>query len=222
MATPLQKAQNDRDSMKGRILEAARRVFGLYGFHGATMRAICREVGIDISTLYYHWGEKDDLYQAVIIDATDCLGRWLTEVELAIKGKPLVRRMDIAIDMMCGFLADNPEISRLILQRYMSDTRHQISFDRRVPGFAADIARSMGLAEADGTVSTSTKTRILGMMMSIYSFMSGENMLRSMLNLDREAYLAEARDALKYMLIPAFCGFQPPVAGTIGDQRHEH
>lgn len=218
MATPLQKAQNDPDSMKGRILEAARRVFGLYGFHGATMRAICREVGIDISTLYYHWGEKDDLYQAVILDSTDCLGRWLRQVEQTIKGKALAKRMDIAIDMMCDFLADNPEISRLILQRYMSDTRHQISFDRRVPGFAADIARSMGLAEADGSVSTRTKTRILGMMMSIYSFMSGENMLRSMLDLDRQAYLAEAKAALKYMLIPAFCGYEPPKDAAAWEQ----
>ncbi|MBW1801886.1 MAG: helix-turn-helix transcriptional regulator, partial [Deltaproteobacteria bacterium] len=36
--------------MKGRILSAARRIFGEYGFHGATTRMIAQEVGIDIST----------------------------------------------------------------------------------------------------------------------------------------------------------------------------
>jgi AcrR family transcriptional regulator len=28
---------------------------------------IAQEVGIDISTLHYHWGEKKDLYEAVIL-----------------------------------------------------------------------------------------------------------------------------------------------------------
>jgi AcrR family transcriptional regulator len=36
----------------------ARKIFGEYGFHGTTTRMIAQEVGIDISTLHYHWGEK--------------------------------------------------------------------------------------------------------------------------------------------------------------------
>ncbi|HCX01220.1 MAG TPA: TetR/AcrR family transcriptional regulator, partial [Syntrophaceae bacterium] len=39
--------------MKARILAAARRIFGEYGFHGTTTRMIASEVGIDISTLHY-------------------------------------------------------------------------------------------------------------------------------------------------------------------------
>ena len=59
--------------MKARILTAARRIFGEYGFHGTTTRMIARKVGIDISTLYYHWGEKGDLYEAVILDINEDL-----------------------------------------------------------------------------------------------------------------------------------------------------
>ena len=65
MPTPWEKARMEPDSMKARILAAARRIFGCYGYHGTTTRIIAREVGIDISTLYYHWGEKADLYEAV-------------------------------------------------------------------------------------------------------------------------------------------------------------
>ena len=71
MATPLEKARLNPESMKAKILISARKLFGEYGFHGTTTRMIASEVGIDISTLYYHWGEKGDLYEAVIIDMND-------------------------------------------------------------------------------------------------------------------------------------------------------
>jgi len=38
MATPLERARKDPDSMKARILKVARRVFGECGYHGATTR----------------------------------------------------------------------------------------------------------------------------------------------------------------------------------------
>lgn len=44
--------------MKARILAVARKIYGEYGFHGTTMRMIAKEVGIDISTLHYHWGKR--------------------------------------------------------------------------------------------------------------------------------------------------------------------
>ena len=65
MPSPLEKARQAPESMKGRILSAARQLFGDYGFHGVTTRMIAKEVGIDISTLYYHCGEKQDLYEAI-------------------------------------------------------------------------------------------------------------------------------------------------------------
>ncbi|MEW6113773.1 MAG: hypothetical protein AB1664_16695 [Thermodesulfobacteriota bacterium] len=38
MATTLEKAAKDPNPMKARILKVARRVFGEYGYHGATTR----------------------------------------------------------------------------------------------------------------------------------------------------------------------------------------
>ena len=89
MRTPLEKAHRDPESMKAKILTAARRIFGEYGFHGTTTRMIAKEVGIDISTLHYHWGEKKDLYEAVILDVNRDLGQQLGEVEKIVHGRPL-------------------------------------------------------------------------------------------------------------------------------------
>ena len=57
MPSPLEKARQDPKSMKARILASARRIFGEYGYNNTTTRMIAKDVGIDISTLYYHWGE---------------------------------------------------------------------------------------------------------------------------------------------------------------------
>ncbi len=206
MPTPLEKARKAPDSMKARILTVARRVFGDYGYHGTTTRMIAREVGIDISTLYYHWGEKGDLYEAVILDINDDLRGRLSEVEKVIHGAPLDERMTIAIDMMTDYLFENPEVSNLVLFRCFGKTRHDTSIDIRMPEFVSEIARSMGLCKNKKNVTPEASMKVLAMMNAIYNFISGESFFRSMLNLKRETYIGMVKETLNFILIPAFAG----------------
>src|SRR6056297_917765 len=147
MASSLEKAKQNPDSMKARILFAARKIFGEYGFHGTTTRMIAKAVEIDISTLYYHWGEKGDLYEAVIRDINEGMRKKLIEVEKIIHGRVLAERIEIAIDEMSDYLFEHPEISNLTLFRYFTKTRHGSQLDFQVPAFISDIAYSMGLAD---------------------------------------------------------------------------
>ena len=80
MPSALEKARQDPNSMKARILAAARRIFGEYGYSETTTRRIAKNVGIDISTLYYHWGEKQDLYEAVLQDVSEEIQSRLNQV----------------------------------------------------------------------------------------------------------------------------------------------
>jgi AcrR family transcriptional regulator len=209
MVTPLEKARKNPDSMKGKILKVARRVFGEYGFHGTTTRMIAKEVGIDISTLYYHWGEKNDLYQSVILDITEDLKEKLREVEAVIHGRPLSERMDISIDMMTDHLFEYPEISNLILSRYFAKTRNDTGHDFRVPEFISRIALSMNLCDDKKNVSPRVRMQVLAIMNSIHNFISGEDFFRSMLSLKREEYIPLVKETLKFVLIPAFSGLGP-------------
>jgi len=204
MATPLEKARKDPDSMKARILKAARRTFGEYGYHGTTTRMIAQEVGIDISTLYYHWGEKGDLYESVILDINTDLRDHLAHVEKTIHGLPLARRMAIAIDKVTDFLFECPEISNLILFQYFRKTRQEPSPDFHVPDFISDIARSMNLCRPNDTVSTDASMKVLAMMNAIHNFISGEHFFRDVLQLDREQYVDHVKKTLAFILIPAF------------------
>jgi AcrR family transcriptional regulator len=204
MATPLEKARKDPDSMKARILKAARRMFGEYGYHGTTTRMIAQEVGIDISTLYYHWGEKGDLYESVILDINADLRNHLAQVEKIIHGLPLARRMEIAIDKVTEYLFECPEISNLILFQYFRKTRKEPNLDFHVPDFISDIARSMNLCKPHEPVPTGASMKVLAMMNAIYNFISGEDFFREMLRLKREEYIDRSKVTLKFMLIPAF------------------
>lgn len=204
MASSLEKAKQNPDSMKAKILTAARKIFGEYGFHGTTTRMIAKAVEIDISTLYYHWGEKGDLYEAVIMDVSDGLRQKLIDVEKIIKGRPLSDRIEIAVDEMADYLFDHPEISNLTLFRYFTKTRHGSLLDFKVPEYISDIAYSMGLAEDRKDVPADATMKVLAIMNAIHNFVSGENFFRPMMNLDRENYKKSAKETLKFFNLSAF------------------
>jgi AcrR family transcriptional regulator len=204
METLLEKARKDPDSMKARILDAARRIFGEYGFHGTTMRMIAQDVGIDISTLHYHWGEKRELYETVILDINNDLQQGLIDVETIIHGRPLAERMAIAIDSMTDYLFAHPEVSNLILLRYFGKTRHDSRLDFKVPEFTGDIARSMGLAPDPKQVPPVAMMEVLTVMNALHNFVSGEDFFRPMTGMTREDYILAAKETLKFILIPAF------------------
>jgi AcrR family transcriptional regulator len=204
MRTALEKARKNPESMKARILAAARGVFGEYGFHGTTTRMIAKKVGIDISTLHYHWGDKRDLFEAVILDMNRDLGRELIEVEKSIHGRPLGERMKIAIDMTTDYLFAHPEISNLVLHRYFSKTRHEMIIDFKVPEFTGNIARSMGLTMDARKTPPRGMLEVLTVMNGIHNFVSGENFFRPMVKLDREEYIEMVKETLQFVLIPGF------------------
>ena len=206
MTTPLDKARRDPESMKARILDVARRIFGEYGFHGTTTRMIAQEVGIDISTLHYHWGGKKDLYEAVVTDISKDLRQTLIDVEKVIHGRPLGERLAIAIDLTTDYLFAHPEVSNLILFRYFGKTRYEGNLDFSVPEFTADIALSMGLAPDKRHVSPEVMMKVLAVMNSIHNFISGENFFRPMVNVEKDRYIALVKETLKFIHIPAFAG----------------
>lgn len=203
MKTTLEKARKHPESMKAKILDAARKIFGEYGFHGTTMRMIAKEVGIDISTLHYHWGEKKDLYESVIIDINNDLRGKFIETEKIIHGRPLEERMAIGIDTMTDYLFLHPEISNLVLLRYFGKIRQEELASLRVPEFTLDSVRSMGLRQDQEHLSFSM-VAVLTIMNSIHSFISGEDFFRSMVRLERDEYVALVKRVLKQIFIPAF------------------
>jgi len=204
MPTTLEKARQAPDSMKARILAAARILFGEYGFHGVTTRMIAKEVGIDISTLHYHWGEKQDLYEAVLTDLSDEIRGKLVEIEDLVHGKPLSVRLEVAIDVMCDHLFGNPESANLMLFSHFSKNRLNSEIHAHMTSYLANIAVAMGLAEDKAHVPPQANARVLAVWNSVINFAAGESFFRPMLKLDCKGYIDVVKETLKFILIPAF------------------
>lgn len=204
MRSPLEKARKNPESMKAKILVVARRIFGEYGFHGTTTRMIAKEVGIDISTLHYHWGDKNDLYEAVVMDVNNDLGKELLKVEKIVHGSSLEERLNISIDRMTDYLFDHPEISNLVRLHYFSRTRNEVNIDFKVPEFSGDIARAMDLTKDAKNPTPRAMLEVMSIMNGMHSFVSGENAFRPMLNLNRKKYIEMVKETLNFIFIPAF------------------
>ena len=204
MVTPLEKARRDPNSMKARILDSARKLFGEYGYSGTTTRMIAKAVGIDISTLYYHWGEKADLYDAVLMATQEGLKQQLKNIEKVIHGKPLHERLEIAINMSCDYLFQNPEITNLILLNYFTNSQNGDTPNFNFIDIIADIAISMGLAMDKKKITKQAKARVMVVMLSLFNFIAGKKFLSPIIGAESEEYLSVVKETLNFILIPAF------------------
>jgi AcrR family transcriptional regulator len=171
---------------------------------------IAKDVGIDISTLYYHWGEKQDLYEAVIIAVGEEIQEKLNEIERTVSGRSLTTRLEIAIDMMCDYLFFHPEIPNLILFGYFNNARHGVTLDIKMSEYIANIAVAMELAEDRKEVSVQAKARILAVWNTVLNFISGESFFRPMLETNRQDYIKIVKETLKFILVPAFTADKKP------------
>jgi len=59
-------AKDTETSRRERILDAAERAFGDYGFTGASLRRIVVEARVNLATVYYYFGSKNGLMEAVL------------------------------------------------------------------------------------------------------------------------------------------------------------
>jgi AcrR family transcriptional regulator len=60
------------DPTKAKLIEAAGEEFAAKGFERATIRAISERAGTNIAAVNYHFGDKERLYEAALLEAHEC------------------------------------------------------------------------------------------------------------------------------------------------------
>src|SRR5271157_5054507 len=66
--------QAGKDTVHATIKRAAATLFATQGLGATSMRQIARASGLHVSSLYYYFATKDQLYRAVMGDALDAVG----------------------------------------------------------------------------------------------------------------------------------------------------
>jgi AcrR family transcriptional regulator len=64
--TAITPTQDRGDASRQRLIEAGLKIFGQYGFEGASTRRLAAEAEVNIASIPYYFGGKEGLYDAVI------------------------------------------------------------------------------------------------------------------------------------------------------------
>ncbi len=137
-----------RTDTRARILEAATDLFGLRGVDAVSLDVIATEVGVAKQTLLYWFPSKDDLVQAVLVQAALQLGvvieaaiRSTTDdpldrIEAVVKAvfRPAVRR-----PAMLGLIREVSRMSPALGQRFSTELKPLV--DRAVVYLQSEMDR---------------------------------------------------------------------------------
>ena len=77
---PRTKIQSEqiRAESRGKILVTARRLFAERGFDGCNVSEIAKQAGMSQGNIYWHFASKDELFQAVLVEGFEAIGRTMT------------------------------------------------------------------------------------------------------------------------------------------------
>jgi TetR/AcrR family transcriptional regulator len=95
---------------RAEIVAAAERHFGERGFEATRLDDIAADVGIRRAAIFYHFGDKQELYAAMLEEVFRNLGESLPTTGSAVE------RLEAALTGWIDFVAQRPNIARLILR----------------------------------------------------------------------------------------------------------
>src|SRR6202140_1802494 len=108
--------------MRLRILEAAKAEFAAHGLAGARVDRIAAKAGANKRMLYYHVGNKEDLYLAVLEGAYEKIR--VEERGLDLEHLDPPRAIERLIDFTWNYFIRNPEFLALLNTENLAKARH--------------------------------------------------------------------------------------------------
>jgi AcrR family transcriptional regulator len=116
------KWQRDPEGMRLRILEAAKQEFAAHGLAGARVDRIAANAGANKRMLYYHVGNKEDLYLAVLEGAYEKIRSEERGLDLEHLDPP--EAIERLIDFTWNYFIRNPEFLALLNTENLAKARH--------------------------------------------------------------------------------------------------
>lgn len=104
--------ETDKQSLKLRIISAARDVLLSDGYRNLSLRKIARSIGVSATSIYLHFESKDDLVHTLIEEAIERLNRAL-EISVVNKESP-VKKLEALAQTYVSFALKHPREYQVI------------------------------------------------------------------------------------------------------------
>lgn len=105
------------------ILGVAERLFASRGFAATRLEDVAEEVGLTRAALFYHFRDKQALYDAMIADAFAPMAEQLDAI-LADERGTIAERLEQSVETWVDAIVNRPTLARLIL-RFVADAAEQ-------------------------------------------------------------------------------------------------
>jgi len=121
MGRPRKDAFDEDTSV--RVLRAAEQVFADRGYANARLEDIAAQASIRRSSLLYHFGSKDNLYQQVV-------GRAFAEIAAAMargmgRGTTFEQKVDGTVDELIAFQQDNEQLMAIVFRAMLNPSSEE-------------------------------------------------------------------------------------------------
>lgn len=110
--------KSGKASTSEKIHAAAIKEFGQYGFEGARIDRIARKARINKAMIYYHYKNKESLYESILLDLYTQLVSYISKVETNDNNPE--GQLDAFIDQLQNFIIHTPEDYVRIMLREIS------------------------------------------------------------------------------------------------------
>ena len=116
------KSVTKAEKRRASILESAELYFARRGYNATRLEDVAEDAGLTRPALFYHFADKQTLYQATLANAFGSLAQRL-EIALMCSGS-IAQRIENAMEVLIDEIVKRPSLGRLLM-RYVADEDDQ-------------------------------------------------------------------------------------------------
>ena len=125
MTKAVRAQRSDGGATYGRILEAAGELFASTGFAETTSKMIAAQAEVDLASINYHFGSRNSLYQAVLVEAHNRFVSVESLQHLAASDLPARRKLKMLIaGLVESATVDQGWHARVLSREMLSPSSH--------------------------------------------------------------------------------------------------
>lgn len=114
----------DPQRRRQNVMDAAGKLFAQKGVAATSIRDIVQESGESLSTVYYYFDDKDDLFRTVMMESTIAAIGPVLEAEDNPKGDT-VQRLKRLMSAYTTFMTENPQSAMMLIRGLLRILEHE-------------------------------------------------------------------------------------------------